>query len=285
MNELKAALLGALQGLTEFLPVSSSGHLEIAKKLFNLEAVPKLFDVILHLATLLAVVIYFRKQIAEFFQVLFRWIFRKPAPEKPMAQDGLCSTEEAGRRTIIAVIITTFITAVLGFAGEKLIPDVPLMFVFIGFFVTSILLVASGFVSRAQLKKAPEDTKEYKGITILQSVVVGVFQGIGTLPGISRSGSTISGSLFTGVDRKRAGEYSFIVSIPAILGAFILELKDLKGVKEAVGTLPLIIGSVSAFVVGYLALAFLMKLIKKGKLEWFSVYLVLAGIFGLIFLC
>lgn len=284
MNEIKAALLGALQGLTEFLPVSSSGHLEIAKKLFNLDAVPKLFDVILHLATLLAVVIYFRRQIVEFFQVLFRWIFRKPAPEKPLAQDGLCSKEEAGRKTIIAVIITTIITAVIGFAGEKLLPDVPLMYIFIGFFITSILLVTSGIISK---KQADDNSvsKEYKGITVVQSIVVGIFQGFGTLPGISRSGSTISGGLFTGVDRKRAGEYSFIVSIPAILGAFILELKDLKGVQESVGLLSLVIGFIAAFAVGYLALAFLMKLIRKGKLEWFAVYLVIAGISGLIFLC
>lgn len=284
MNEIKAALLGALQGLTEFLPVSSSGHLEIAKKLFNLDAVPKLFDVILHLATLLAVVIYFRRQIVEFFQVLFRWIFRKPAPEKPLAQDGLCSTEEAGRKTIIAVIITTIITAVIGFAGEKLLPDVPLMYIFIGFFITSILLVTSGIISK---KQADDNSvsKEYKGITVVQSIVVGIFQGFGTLPGISRSGSTISGGLFTGVDRKRAGEYSFIVSIPAILGAFILELKDLKGVQESVGLLSLVIGFIAAFAVGYLALAFLMKLIRKGKLEWFAVYLVIAGISGLVFLC
>lgn len=281
MDILKATLLGALQGLTEFLPISSSGHLEIAKNLFGVEDIPKLFDVILHLATLFAVVIFFRKQIAEFFCVLGRWIFRKPAPTKSADENSLCSTELAGRKTIIAVIITTAITGCLGILVEKFLPELPIRFVFIGFFITSAFLVISGLLSKRQQKQLVSEKKEYNGITIFQSIVIGFFQGIGTLPGISRSGSTISGALLTGVDRQRAGEYSFIVSIPAILGAFILELKDLD--KMDIGIWALLTGFVASFVVGYFALSFLMKLIKKGRLEWFAIYLVLAGIFGLIF--
>lgn len=278
MSLLQSILLGALQGLTEFLPVSSSGHLKILQTIFHLEEVPLLFDVFLHVASLAAVIIFFRKQIGEFFAILFRWIFRKPAPENKKNYIGLCATEEAGRRTIIAVIITTVITGALGIFTAKLLPELPVKFVFIGFFVTSLLLIISGILSKKQ------NSKEYTGVTVFQSIIIGLLQGVGTLPGISRSGSTIAGALFSGVNRELAGEYSFIVSIPAILGAFVLELKDLGEMQSSVEMLPLAAGCLSAFVVGYFALAVLMKIIKKGKLEWFAAYLIPAGILGLIFL-
>ena len=104
------------------------------------------------------------------------------------------------------------------------------------------------------------------------------------MPGISRSGSTISSDLFSGVNRELAGEYSFIVSIPAILGAFVLEVKDLDKMNSAIGILPLLLGCLASFAVGYFALAVLMKIIKKGKLEWFAAYLIPAAILGLIFI-
>ena len=108
-------------------------------------------------------------------------------------------------------------------------------------------------------------------------------QGIGTFPGISRSGSTIAGALFGGLDRAAAGEYSFIVSIPAILGAFVLELKDLDKVGTSIGAAPVIAGCAAAFAWGYISLTALMKIIKKGRLEWFAAYLIPLGIAGLIF--
>jgi undecaprenyl-diphosphatase len=108
-------------------------------------------------------------------------------------------------------------------------------------------------------------------------------QGIGTLPGISRSGSTIAGAQFCGVNRAAAGEYSFIVSIPAILGAFVLEAKDLGEVGSTIGIIPVVVGCLAAFIAGYFSLAVLMKIIKKGKLEWFACYLIPVAILGLIF--
>ncbi len=108
-------------------------------------------------------------------------------------------------------------------------------------------------------------------------------QGIGTLPGISRSGSTIAASLLCGVDRSVAGDYSFIISIPAILGAFVLELKDLGEVSETIGAAPIIAGCAAAFAVGYISLTLLMKMIRKGKLQWFAAYLIPLGILGMIF--
>lgn len=277
MSVLKAMLLGLLQGLTEFLPVSSSGHLKICEKLFGVEEIPLLFDVFLHLATLLVVIIYFRKEIAKFFLVLFRWITRKPAPQNDSCE-CLCMTDETGRKAIIAVIITTLITGVIGIVSSKIIPDLEIKYVFIGFFVTSAFLILSGILSRRQ------GEKEYKGITLIQAIIVGIMQGIGTLPGVSRSGSTIAGALATGVKRELAGEYSFIVSIPAILGAFLLEVKDIGEVTSSIGILPLIAGCAAAFVSGYFAVSVLMKIVRKGKLEWFAAYLIPAGILGLIFL-
>ena len=104
------------------------------------------------------------------------------------------------------------------------------------------------------------------------------------MPGVSRSGSTISGAMFSGLDRKIAGDYSFIISIPAILGAFILEVKDLDEVSGSIGLAPIMVGCTAAFIVGYLSLALLMKMIRKGKLQWFAAYLIPLGILGMIFL-
>ena len=315
MNVLQSIFLGAVQGVTEFLPISSSGHLKIMEALFNL-SVPDWFDVFLHLATLLAIVIYFWKQIVEVFQVLFRWIGKKPAPEKPLIADGLCKTEVAGRRTIIAILITTVVTAVLGLGVEKIkdILDekgVPSKFVilaiFTGFIITSGLLITCGIINKLREKNIASESnvKPYNGITIPQALFVGLFQGIGTLPGISRSGSTIASGVYSGVDRKLAGDYSFIVSIPAILGAALLKaVKFVKAIKdgcftfsvmgnatavtqngtEVVGIIPVIAGFLASFAVGYLSLFLLMKVIKKGKLEWFAAYLIPVAILGFIFI-
>lgn len=297
MTLVQGIALGAIQGVAEFLPISSSGHLKIAQKLFNLDDVPLLFNVVLHLATLLVVVIFFRKKIWELLKAFGRLISRRPAPTKYREQDGTAvelSTETAlvaeqnRRRYILAVVITTVVTGVLGIASEKLIGDLPFVWIFGGFIVTAILLVSSAiFEKKSNAKKSASvdsDRKFKNAPNWIQALIIGIAQGIGTLPGISRSGTTISGSLFCGVDRCVAGEYSFIASIPAILGAFILEAKDLGEVTQIVGIAPLISGCVTAFATGYLALFLLMKIIKKGRLEWFACYLIPAAILGFIFL-
>lgn len=280
MSILQSILLGILQGVAEFLPISSSGHLAIVQTLFGLEEVPLLFDVFLHLATLLAVCLYFWKKIWELLKVFGRWITRKPAPETQNSDDVLCGTETKGRKAIIAIILSSIVTAVLGIISSKVIPDLGVKFVCAGFLVTSALLIVSAIIEK---KYSSKNTTESEGISIKQALFIGLMQGFGTLPGISRSGSTIAGALFSKVDRKTAGEYSFIVSIPAILGAFLLELKDLGEVSSTIGFLPVLLGCISAFAVGYLSLATLMKLIRKGKLQWFAVYLIPVGILGLIF--
>lgn len=288
MTVIQGILLGVLQGVAEFLPISSSGHLTLAQHLFGLDEVPLLFDVFLHIATLAAVLLYFRKKVWKLLKIFGRWLARRPAPtHEELEDDYLMGTDKAGRRTIIAIIITTVITGVIGIVTSKLIPELPVKYICIGFIITAALLVFSSLLSKKQEKELAlkgDKASEPQGLSVIQSVVIGLMQGLGTLPGISRSGSTIAGALFSKVDRKAAGDYSFIVSIPAILGAFILELKDLGDVSETVGALPLIAGCVAAFAVGYISLVLLMKLIHRGKLQWFACYLIPVAILGLIFL-
>jgi len=314
MTLIQGFLLGILQGIAEFLPISSSGHLEVLKFLFDLEEMPILFDVFLHVATLAAVIIYFRKLIGRLFSILFRLILRKSdystsfnvynVSDTDSKILTLAPTDEIGQKTIFMIIITTFITGILGIITSKLIPALPLKCVAVGFLITAILLIVSAVISKRkhgdfEIEESENKDNIYivhdKSITWLQAVIIGIAQGIGTLPGISRSGSTIAGACLSGVDRKTAGDYSFIVSIPAVFGAFILSLKDaiditkdlsvsfFKYFSDTVGILPAIVGFVSAFVFGYIALSFLMKIIHKGKLEWFAVYLIPLGIVGLIF--
>ncbi len=263
MSVLEAILLGLLQGVAEFLPISSSGHLALAQKLLGLEEVPLLFDVFLHLATLAAVCLFFRKKIAALFQSFWKVITRQGA-------------DENDSRYILAVILATLVTGILGIFVEKVLPEMPIQVVFAGFIFTAFLLLLSSLIKDRKGRKDAAPSWR-------QALLIGLAQGVGTLPGVSRSGSTISGARFCGVTRELAGEFSFIVSIPAILGAFLLELKDLGELGSAVGILPLIAGCITAFVSGLFALAWLMKLIRKGKLGYFALYLIPLGIFGLLF--
>lgn len=296
MNIFHALILGVVQGIAEFLPISSSGHLAVLQHIFGLQEVPPLFDVILHIPSLLAVIIFFRKKIARLFAILFRWILRKPAsensensaeknPSEETAFDLLTGTEELGRRTILAVIATTVVTGAIGVFTSKALPEFPIKAVCVGFLFTAALLIASGIFSRRKPsaeKNSEGEKNSAQGISILHALVIGAAQGVGTLPGVSRSGSTISGALFCGVPGAQAAEYSFIVSIPAILAAFVLELRDVSKMS-AVGALPLALSCVACFAAAYASLSWLMRIIKKGRLEWFACYLIPLGILGLIF--
>ena len=276
MSIFQGIVLGVLQGIAEFLPISSSGHLILAQNLFGLEEVPLLFDVFLHVATLLAVVLYFRKKIWELICSFARIFVPIKNPSAPQIEKKSEDT-----KYIVAIILATFVTGVLGIFSSKVISEISVKLVCAGFIVTALLLIFSSLIEK---KHSAYSETSLKSPSWKQSLVIGLAQGIGTLPGISRSGSTIAGSLFCGVKRDVAGEFSFIVSIPAILGAFILELKDLGEVSSSIGAEPVIAGCAAAFASGYIALSWLMRLIKKGRLEWFACYLIPVGILGIIFL-
>ena len=278
MSVLEGILLGVLQGIAEFLPISSSGHLAIVQKLFNLEDVPLLYDVFLHLATLGAVVLFFRKRIWSLLQVVGRWICRRSLPE-----------DKAELQTIVALLLGTFVTGIFGIFLSDVVETIDVKYICVGFFVTAGLLIFSDAVEERRRKKRfatePDSTVgKASGVKPLQGLGIGLAQGFGVLPGISRSGSTIAGALLCGVNREQAGEFSFLLSIPAILGAFVLQLDDLDEIGSAVGIAPVVAGCIAAFVAGIFALAVLMKIIRKGKLEWFAAYLIPLGILGLIFL-
>ncbi len=258
MNIFQAVFLGAIQGLAEFLPISSSGHLALAAYFFGQQDVPLLFDILLHLATLGAVVIVFRKRIGELFCVLGRFIVRKPG-------DG----DGVDQKIILSLLVATVMTAIIGFSIKDFAKNFTPFYVSCCLVITGIILF---FSSRYEAKK----TIAAPGL--VQGLLIGAAQGIGVFPGISRSGITISASLLSGVDRKASGEFSFLLSIPAILAAFILELKDADALSGSVSAIPLIAGMVSAFVVGYFSLKFLLGLINRGKLGWFAFYLVPVGI-------
>lgn len=289
MSVIQSILLGILQGVAEFLPISSSGHLKIAQSLFGVEDIPLLYDIFLHLATLIAVIIYFWPKIWSLLCCFGRWISRKPASTELSSNEAdlFCANDVIGRKNIIAIILSTIVTGAIGLITNTIIPDLSVKFICAGFLVTSALLIFSSIKEKKMNKKALENgnsNTEQKAISPLQALFIGLLQGVGTLPGVSRSGSTIAGALFCGIDKKSAGNYSFIISIPAILAAFLLDVKDIGEVSSSIGFIPLISGCAAAFVTGYIALAFLMKLINKGKLAWFAAYLIPVGILGMIFL-
>lgn len=278
MSIFQSLFLGILQGITEFLPVSSSGHLVVAQKLFGLDGVPLVFDVCLHVATLAAVVLFFRKTIIDLISVFIRMVVKKPL-------DG----DKPKQTTILAVIVATVITGVLGVVSSHFIEDAPIKLVCTGFIVTGILLVFATVLDKSGKTAAGSSSAEEAAaaeqtegaVSVKQGIICGIAQGFGTLPGISRSGSTISAAILSGVDRKTAGEFSFILSIPAILGAFILEVKDLGEMTGVVSVPCLAAGCLAAFLAGLGALFVLMKLIKSGRLGFFAIYLIPLGIAGL----
>lgn len=278
MSVVEGILLGLLQGVAEFLPISSSGHLALAQELFDLDDVPLLFDIMLHLATLGAVLLFFRRKIWTLLKVAGRWLARRSLPE-----------DKADLRTIVALLLGTAVTGVFGIVLSDLVEDYSEKLICVGFFVTAGLLIFSDAVEERRRKRLLESGSDglvttRSGVSPLQGLGIGLAQGVGVLPGISRSGSTIAGALLCGVDREQAGEFSFLLSIPAILGAFVLELDDLDAIGDSVGVAPVVAGCLAAFVAGIFALSVLMKIVRKGKLEWFALYLIPVGILGLLFL-
>ena len=155
MTLLQGILLGILQGIAEFLPISSSGHLAIAQSLFGLDDVPLLFDVFLHLATLAGVCLYFRKKIWTLLKCFGRWITRRPLKDDTGfdKSDILCGSDQLGRRTIIAIILSTIVTGLIGILTSKLIPELPVKVICCGFLITSVLLIVSAILEKRKSVK------------------------------------------------------------------------------------------------------------------------------------
>lgn len=263
MSVPEAILYGIMQGLTEFLPVSSSGHLELMKHYFDNQDVPRLFDIILHTATLLAVCIVFFPRLARIFGAVFRKLAGK-------AVEG----DDARLRVFLMIILSTVVTGLLALTLELLDIKLPIIGVYVCFLLTGLVLLATRFF-------APE--KKSETISIPGALLVGLAQGIGIFPGISRSGITISTSLFTGLSRKEAGEYSFLISIPAILLALAWDiLKGGQDLGSVMTPAAVAAGFAASFAVGFGALLLLLRLVRSGKFYLFSIYLIPLAIFGLV---
>lgn len=264
MTVLQAALLGLFQGVAEFLPISSSGHLLIMKELMGLEEVPALFDVVLHVATLFSILVVFRVRIAGVVRSMARWLARR--------SDG---SDAENLAVVPPALVATALTAGIGLAIQKAGYAFDARFASGMLIVTAVaLLLSSRLVGGASFDRL----RPWHG------VLTGVAQGVGTLPGVSRSGFTISAGLAAGMSREAAGEFSFLLAIPAVAGALVLELKDFGELAGTVPTAALAVGSIAAFVAGVAALLLLLPLVRKGKLAWFAAYLIPAGILGLILL-
>lgn len=264
MDFWQSVALGILQGISEFIPISSSGHLVVARVVMGLELadIPLLYDVVLHIATLIVVIVFFRERILRMVGALARWVARRSTAD-----------DAVDLRLAWLVFLGTLVTVAVGLSIRRLDLHLYPRVVAGAFLVTAILLVLAHF-TRGHI--------DYDGLTLRHGVVVGFVQGLAVVPGISRSGSTIWAALASGISRERAGEYSFLLSIPAILGALVLELRHLGDLGAAVSPVVMAAGFVASLVFGFLSLSLLVMLIRGGKLWVFSIYLVPLGIWGLL---
>ena len=272
MTIIEAIILGLIQGISEFLPISSSGHLSIAGRLMNFdpEADNLLsFNILLHVATLVAVFIVYHKDIWEMIKAFFGMV------KDLFTGKGLRLKEFLYRRLIIMLIVATIPATAAAFVLGDIIENPQLWQIGIFLIITAVLLFLSEKLSGGQVDIEKMSNK--------RAFSVGCFQALGTLPGISRSGSTIVGGLFSGLNKATAVRFSFLMSIPAILGALILDIKDMLEMEsQTLSPLPVAVGMITAAVSGYFAIKFLLKLVEKSKLSYFSIYCVAAGIFAIV---
>ena len=258
---LDSIILGAIQGVSEFLPVSSSGHLVVARKFLHIKQVTSLYDVILHVATLFVVMVMFHKTIWRLLKVV-----GKLCVGKIQAQDI------PDLRFIVSIIIASVVTVPFGVIISRIQVQNHPRTVCILFIVTGLLLIIASFY---------RGNRDYEDLKLSDGFVIGLYQGLGVLPGISRSGATISGCLMLRMERKEAGEYSFILSIPAIVGALIFEMRNVDTLTQTIPPIVLAVGVLSAIIVGFASLAILMKMIRHGKLHYFAAYLIPLGLIGI----
>jgi len=256
MDALTSMILGIVQGLTEFLPISSSGHLVLFQHGFGFHEPELLLDTSLHVGTLLAVVLYFRRDVAAMGRELRALIAPGGSGESPVPL-----LERLRGSMVTWVVVGNVPTAVIGavFRGplERLFGSVAVVGV--------MLLVTGGLL--AVTKAVPEGNRR---LGLLTALAVGTAQGLAIIPGISRSGATIACGLLVGLNRESAARFSFLLSIPAIAGALGLQLAT--GTAQGPGAIVILSGGIAAAVVGLVALRFLMGLVRRGRFSWFAPY-------------
>ena len=254
MDILEAIILGIIQGLTEFLPVSSSGHLELAKAILGDTSVPEeslTFTVVLHFATALSTLVIFRKEVAEIFKGLFQFKWNEEF------------------KFSLKIVISMIPAVIVGLLFEKQLES---------FFGGKILLVGVMLIVTAVLLLLADKAKNTnKEVSFWNSVIIGISQAIAMLPGISRSGATISTSVLLGIDRTRAAKFSFLMVVPLIFGKIGKDVLSGDLSFQSSEMLPISAGFIAAFLAGLLACKWMIALVKKSKLSYFSLYCAIVG--------
>lgn len=301
MSLLEAIFMGIVQGLTEFLPVSSSGHLALFKIMFGIETeTGMLFDVLLHFGTLVAICAVFYKDVAKlitegvyilknglinvaiFFRNSYIQLKNQLKKDKLLKEELDLGTyhpvaNSSYRKFVLLVIVSTIPTGIIGIIGKDMVEMASKILIVPGIclVITAVLLFIADSVKGGE--KLPRD------ITYSNAFMIGIVQGVATLPGISRSGSTITACLLSGFNRSFAVKYSFIMSIPAILGAMVLELKDLAIIALSAGEIvSYIVGMVIAGVIGYACIKMMLVVVRNKRFKFFAVYCLIIGLISII---
>lgn len=258
MSVLEAIILGLIQGLTEFLPVSSSGHLELTNSILGTQLNPDeslMMTVVLHFATALSTIVIFRKDLIQIFKGLFQFKWNDEA------------------KFSVKIVISMIPAALVGVLLEEEIE---------GFFGGQIILVGIMLIITGLLLFLADRAKNTdKSVRFGDAVIIGVSQAIAILPGISRSGATISTSVLLGIDRERAARFSFLMVVPLILGKMGKTMIDDDFSTASVEILPLVIGFSAAFIAGLLACKWMIALVKRAQLKYFSYYCFLIGVIAI----
>ena len=286
MSILQAIILGIVQGIAEFLPVSSSGHLAIVQNIFHIETDGGLFfDVMLHLGTLVAIFVVYRKDIlrmiietlnmcGDIFYNLKSYIQNQRSYSALRYRKIVKNNY---RKFVVLVLVSTIPTGVIGYMGRHLVEKASATLIVPGIclILTSVLLIVS--------EMAPDGKKIPRDISYGSGFLIGAAQGCATLPGLSRSGTTIAACMMSGYDRRFAVRYSFIMSIPAILGAALVEIKDI-GSEGLSGGMVLngLIGAVVAGCVGYVCIKTMLSVVRKKKFKGFAIYRFVVGVIAII---
>lgn len=278
MEWFEAVLLGLIQGLTEFLPVSSSGHLEIGKVLLGVETTDDLlFTTMVHAATVLSTIVVFRKQIWDILKGFFCGL---KGLKVVKGEDGK-RVLECNDQTdyLLKIVISMIPVMVVGLFFKDQVESLFGSIMVVGFalIVTAVLLFFSDYASRPGMKSIFPANEYRNGISYWQAFAVGLGQAFAVIPGLSRSGTTISTGLICGVKREVMAQFSFLMVLVPILGETFLEVVGGEFGASSVGVLPLVLGFVSAFLSGLFACKAMVALVKKAKLSWFALYCLIAA--------
>ena len=285
MSWIEAVILGLVQGLTEFLPVSSSGHLAIGKALFGIETADLGFEVIVHAATVLATIVVFRKDIVALLQGLFKWKLNGETRYILLIALSMIPV------LIVGVFFKDSVEALFG-SGLRVVGVALLVTACLLFFSETLAARRGEMPGQAghdervagyDERGAGYDEKEAGGKMNWKSALwMGLAQAVAVIPGLSRSGSTIAAGLLSGVSKREVTRFSFLMVLVPILGEAFLDVVSGDFVAGSVGIVPLLLGFVSAFVSGLFACRFMIAIVRKARLKWFALYCVAVGLACLV---